>query len=387
MTATSSLRGRLPLRGGAPAAPPSPAGNGRAPTDGSRAGMIMVTPAMALMTLFLVVPFLAAFYFSFTNQRLVSPRPAEFVGEDQFARLLDFEWVTLSPEVDPATGELARDDDGELEYPLRSLIRNNPDYPQFDGLQELWSIPRRHDRRTFFLVGDRLFVRSLLNTFYFALVVVPLQSLFGLILALLVNQRIRGVNIFRTIYFMPVVTSMVVISILWRFIYDGNNGLLNSALSWVTLGGFDGRSWLGDTTTAMPAVIGMSIWQAVGFHMIVWLSGLQTIPGVLYEAAAIDGAGRWAQFRHVTWPGLRFTRIFILITITIAAMGLFTQIDVMTDGGPLDSTSTVVFYAIRQGWGQQNIAYGSAISLVFFLIVLTIALVQRWLTRKDPTAR
>ena len=106
----------------------------------------------------------------------------------------------------------------------------------------------------------------------------------------------------------------------------------------------------------------------------------------MVQAAAIDGASRWAQFRHVTWPGLRACRVFILITITIAAFGLFTQVDVMTNGGPLDSTSSVIFYAVRQGWSQQNIAYGSAISLVFFVMVLAVALVQRWLTREPkPT--
>lgn len=357
----------------------------RRPSDSRWSGITMVSPAMLLILVFLIGPFVAAFYFSFTNQRLVSPNPTEFVGNDQFARLLDFDWVTLEPTVDPQTGDVIRDEDGEPEYPLRETIRDNPDNPQFDGLEEFWSIPRGDDKRTFFLVGDKLFVRSLFNTFYFALVVVPLQSLFGLLLALLVNKKVRGINLFRSIFFMPVVTSMVVISILWRFIYDGNNGLLNSVLNWLTLGGFDGRNWLGDTTTALPAVIGMSIWQAVGFHMIIWLAGLQTIPTVLYEASAIDGAGRWDQFSNVTWPGLRPTRIFVLVTITIAAMGLFTQVDVMTNGGPLDSTSTVIFYAVRQGWGQQNIAYGSAISLVFFCIVLTIALIQGWLTRKDPT--
>ncbi len=351
----------------------------------NRTGMLMVTPAMIFISIFLITPFVAAFYFSFTNQRLVSPNPTEFVGNDQFARLLAFEWVTLSPSLDAATGDLLRNAEGDLEYPLRETIRNNPDNPQFDGLENFWSVPRGGNERTFFLVGDKLFVRSLLNTFYFALVVVPIQSMFGLGLAILVNQKVRGINLFRSIFFMPVVTSMVVISILWRFIYDGNNGLLNAALGWVTLGGFDGRNWLADPTTALPAVIGMSIWQAVGFHMIIWLAGLQTIPTVLYEASSIDGAGRWDQFKHVTWPGLRSTRIFILVTITIAAMGLFTQVDVMTNGGPLDSTSTVVFYAVRQGWGQQNIAYGSAISLVFFIIVLFIALIQRFLTRKDPT--
>lgn len=345
-----------------------------------RAGVLFITPAAVLITLFLIIPFGAAFYFSFTNQRLVSPEPTEVVGNEQFDRLLSFEWVTLSPGRDDA-GEVLRDADGELQYPaLREITRNEPD-SRFDGLQEWFSIGRGGDERTFFLVGDVTFVKSLINTLYFAAIIVPVQALFGLLLALLVNQKIRGVNIFRTIYFMPVVTSMVVISLLWRFIYDADNGLLNSMLGWVTFGAFEGHDWLGSTSTAMPAVMAMSIWSAVGFHMIIWLSGLQSIPGELYEASSIDGASKWDQFKHVTWPGLRNTAVFILITITIAAFGLFTQVDVMTSGGPLDSTSTVVFYAVRQGFNQQNIAYGSAISLFFFFMVLAVALVQRYLTR------
>ncbi len=346
-----------------------------------RTGLAMIAPALLLLSLFLALPFFAAFYFSTTNQRLASPNPTEFVGTDQFERLLTIEWVTLDPVRDDA-GELVRDDAGALQYPVRETIRNNPDAPQFAGLQEWFSIPRGDDQRTFVLVGDRLFMKSLINTILFALVIVPVQSLFGLLLAVLVNQRIRGINIFRSIYFMPVVTSMVVISILWRFIYDAQNGLLNSMLERLTFGAFGGTDWLGNTSTAMPALMGMSIWQAVGLHMIIWLAGLQTIPGELYEAASTDGAGRWAKFRHVTWPGLRATRVFVLVTITIAAFGLFTQVDVMTNGGPLDSTSSVIFYAVRQGWGSQNIAYGSAISVVFFLMVLSVALVQRRLTRE-----
>lgn len=347
-----------------------------------RAGLFMITPAAVLVTLFLIVPFGAAFYFSFTNQRLVSPNPTEVVGGEQFDRLLSFEWVTLEPLVDDA-GNVVRDPEtGDLEYPsTRDLTRNNPG-SRFDGLQTWFSIPWTGDTRVTFFVGDVVFVKSLVNTLYFAAVIVPVQALFGLGLALLVNQKIRGVNIFRTIYFMPVVTSMVVLSLLWRFIYDGENGLLNTILGWLTLGAFDGHDWLGSTATAMPSVMAMSIWSAVGFHMIIWLAGLQSIPGELYEAAAIDGAGKWHQFRHVTWPGLRNTAIFILITITIAAFGLFTQVDVMTSGGPLDSTSTVVYYAVRQGFNQQNIAYGSAISLFFFFMVLTVALIQRYLTRE-----
>lgn len=346
----------------------------------------MVAPVVVLMLLFLVLPFVAGFYFSTTNQRLASPNPTEFVGLAQFDRLLSFEWVTLEPSRDEADNVIV-DDDGNLVYPLRDYIRNNPDYPQFDGLQEWFSIPRGGDKRTFILVGDRLFVKSVINSIYFTAVIVPVQSGLGLILALLVNRRVRGVNVFRTIYFMPVVTSMVVISVLWRFIYDAQNGLLNSILSWFSFGLFTGTDWLGNTSTAMPALIGMSIWQAVGIHMVIWLAGLQTIPGVLYEAAAIDGAGRWKSFRHVTWPGLRLTRIFVLITITIAAFGLFTQVDIMTNGGPLDSTASIVFYAVRQAYNQQNIAYGSAITLCLFMMVLSVALIQRYLTREKRAVR
>jgi multiple sugar transport system permease protein len=132
----------------------------------------------------------------------------------------------------------------------------------------------------------------------------------------------------------------------------------------------------------MPSIMFMSIWQAVGFHMVIWLSGLQTIPGDLYEAADLDGASKWQKFRYVTWPGLKATRTFILVTITIAALSLFAQINIMTQGGPLDSTSTVVFQAVRVGYNQQETAYASAISLVFFALVLAVSLVQRYVTRE-----
>jgi multiple sugar transport system permease protein len=204
----------------------------------------------------------------------------------------------------------------------------------------------------------------------------------GLVLALLINQRTAGVNYFRTIYFIPVVVSMVVVSILFRFIYDGDNGLLNSALVFITGGRFEPVDWMANPSTAMPAIMAMSAWQAVGIHMIIWLAGLQTIPYVLYEAADIDGANNWQKFRHVTWPGLRNTAVFVLVTITIAALGLFTQIDVMTQGGPLDSTTTVIFQAVRRGFKMQDIAYGSAISVVFFIMVLAVAITQRYLTRE-----
>ena len=128
--------------------------------------------------------------------------------------------------------------------------------------------------------------------------------------------------------------------------------------------------------------MGMSIWQAVGFHMVIWLSGLQTISPTLYEASSIEGASKWQTFRYVTWPGLRNTAVLVLIVITMQAFALFAQIDVMTRGGPLDSTTTIVFQAVERGYGKQDISGGSAISVILFVLVLTISLIQRFLTRE-----
>jgi multiple sugar transport system permease protein len=348
----------------------------------SRAGWLMAAPAMLLMLAFMIIPFIMAFGLAFTNQRLISPNPTEFVGTRNFKRLLTIKYMTLDPIVDEGTGEPQQDEDGNLIYPrVREFTRNNPEYPNLDGMQE-WTSWIWGDTKWVLLSGDVVFTKSLINTFFFAFVVVPVQAGLGLLLALLVNQKMRGVNIFRTIYFIPVVVSLVVVSLLWRFIYDGQNGLLNNILGFFTLGAFEPVDWIGNPATAMPAIIGMSIWQGVGFHMIIWLAGLQTIPGHLYEAAAVEGAGTVAQFRYVTWPGLRPTAVFVLVTITIAAFGLFTQVDVMTRGGPLDATTTVIFQMVQRGYEKQDIAGGSAISVIFFIMVLFIALVQRYVTRE-----
>jgi multiple sugar transport system permease protein len=345
----------------------------------------MASPAIVLLTGFLIIPFFLAFVFAFTNQRLISPNPTEYVGFRNFARLLKVRTLTLDPIVDEASGEPVLDEEGNLTYPrVRTFTRKNPEYPQYDGLQE-WKSWNRGDTRLVLLAGDAVFMKSLVNTFTFALVIVPIQGGLGLLLALIVNQRTAGVNIFRTVYFMPVVVSMVVVSLLWRFIYDGQNGLLNTVLGFVTFGSFEPVDWIGIPSTALPAIMAMSIWQGVGFHMVIWLAGLQTIPFVLYEAASVAGASAWQQFRHVTWPGLRHTAVFVLVTITMQAFALFTQIDVMTRGGPLDSTTTVIFQAVQKGFDKQDIAYGSAISVVFFIMVLTVATIQRYVTREESS--
>jgi multiple sugar transport system permease protein len=345
-------------------------------------GWLMAAPAIILLLTFLIVPFFFAFYFSFTNQRLISPNPTEWVGLRNFKSLLTVRTFTLEPLVDETTGQLQRDENGQLVYPsLRDYTRNNPDYPQLDGLRE-WRSWQVGNNRTYLLVSDVVFIKALINTFIFVLIVAPVQAGLALLLALLINQPLRGINIFRTIYFMPVVISMVVIAVLWRFIYDGENGLLNNLLERISFGVFQPVDWLGNKATAMPALIAMSIWQAVGFHMVIWLSGLQTIPAVLYEAASTEGANTLQKFRFITWPGLRNTAVLILIVITIQAFGLFTQVNVMTRGGPLDATQSIVFQAFIRGFEKQDIAGGSAISVILFVIVLTISLIQRYLTRE-----
>lgn len=284
----------------------------------ARTAWLMSSPALVLLTLFLGIPILLTFVLSLTNIRLVSPTPPKFVGLNNFVRAF---------------------------------------------------------------AHDPSFLRSLTNTALFAVIVVPCQSALALALAILVNAKVKGVTVFRTMIFMPVVTSMVVVSILWSFFYE-ENGLFNSVLNTVTGGAWTGVAWLNNPGTAMPAIILLSIWQAVGLHMIIWLSGLQGIDPALYEAADLDGANGWQRFRYVTWPGLHSTMVFILVTITIAAFGLFVQVDVMTSGGPQDATSTLVYHAVRKGYREQDMGYGSAISLIFFIIVLVISLIQRRLTRE-----
>jgi len=341
----------------------------------------MAFPTLSLITLFIVVPLIFAFGLSFTNQRLISPKPTEFVGWQNYYQLLDLSFVKLAPEKD-ADGNLLVDKNGEHKYPrLRTLSRGNPDYEHLRGMRE-WNSWQIGEDRLYLMARDVVFMKAVVNTLFFVMVVAPLQGGLALVLALLINQRLRGINLYRAVFFMPVVVSIVVVSLLWRLIYDANDGLLNNLLGTLSFGLIPAVDWLGSSDTAMESIIAMSIWQAVGFHMVIWLSGLQTISPTLYEAAAIEGSSKWQTFRYVTWPGLRNTAVLVLIVITMQAFALFAQVDVMTQGGPLDSTQTIVFQAVERGYGKQDISGGSTISVLLFVIVLGISLFQRYLTRE-----
>ncbi len=253
----------------------------------------MAGPAVLLLITFLAVPFVLAFVLSFTNQRLLSPNPTDFVGTQNFARLLTVQFLTLEPVIDTVTGEPERDEEGNLTYPrVRDFTRRNPDHPELDGLQEYMDI-RIGDSKVMVLVGDAVFLRSLINTIVFTLVIVPVQGGLALLLALLVNSRMRSVNIFRTIYFVPVVMSMVVVSLLWQFIYSPQGGLLNGIIGTITFGAVKPVDWLGDTALALPAVMLMSMWQAVGFQMVIWLAGLQLIRQVSTRRPRLTVPAGW----------------------------------------------------------------------------------------------
>jgi multiple sugar transport system permease protein len=282
-------------------------------------------PALLLLLVFLIIPFLVAFGISFTDQRLI-PNP------NLPTRMIGF----------------------------RNFIR---------------------------LINDSDFLQALRNNFVFAAVVVPLQTFLALLLAILVNQKLRFINIFRTIYFSPVVTTMVVVAIVWYFLYKPGEGFINQVLQAVSFGKLGPYGWLNDTTLALPAIMILSVWQGVGFQMVIYLAGLQSIPGELYEASLVDGANLWQQFWYITIPQLRNTTIFVVISTTILAFKLFTQVWVMTRGGPQGSTKTDIVYLYEQGFRMLRVGYASAVAVLFFLIVLTVSLIQRVYLKEERAVR
>ena len=211
------------------------------------------------------------------------------------------------------------------------------------------------------------------NTVYFTVLVVPFQCVLALALAMLVSSKFRGVAIFRTMYFSPQLTSMVVISILWTVLYNSNpnTGLINSFL---TSFGMEPINFLSNAKTAMNSIIFMSGWQGAGYQMMIFLAGLQGIPRDQYEAASVDGANKVQQFLFITLPGLKGTIKYVVMITMIQAMKLFTQPYVMTQGGPKNSTKTLVYYIYTQGFQQGNFGYACSVAAVFFVIVVIMSL-------------
>ncbi|MEW8621631.1 MAG: sugar ABC transporter permease [Candidatus Thiodiazotropha endolucinida] len=286
----------------------------------SATALLMAIPALAGLLLFILLPFAAALALAFTDLRLGSPLPVKFVGFAQFVQLF-----------------------------------NDPD-----------------------------FIQALFNNLLFAAVVVPLQTVLALALALLLNQGLPGTVAFRTLFFMPIVFPMSLVSVIWSLIYaPGPDGMMNAFLEWASFGLWEARDFLRDPLLALPGIMLLSIWQGVGFQMVILLAGLQAIPQSLYEAAALDGAGRWQQLLHITLPQLRNPLIFVMLITTILAFRLFDQVQIMTRGGPDNATTTVIYEMVQSAFARQQVALASAMTVVFFLLVLAVTWLQRRYTHHE----
>lgn len=230
------------------------------------------------------------------------------------------------------------------------------------------------------LFDNPLFWKALKNTFFFVVVSGPLSIAVSLGAALLLNSKlVRFKGVFRLVYFMPVVTTLVAVSIVWRFIYHPEFGLLNYGLSFI---GIEKIDWLGDPNWAMPSIIILSIWKNFGYNMIIFIAGLQNIPEELYEAAHIEGANAWQRFTKITLPMLAPTTIFITIITMIGYFQLFAEPYIMTQGGPLDSTLSIVLYMYQEGFRWWNMGYSSSIAFVLFVIILAGTLLQMWYQKR-----
>jgi multiple sugar transport system permease protein len=230
------------------------------------------------------------------------------------------------------------------------------------------------------LFKDDGFQISFWNTIYFTVVSVPLTIVTALLLAILIHRKLKGVKLFRTIFFFPYISSMVAVAVVWNMLYHPTMGPINGVLR--LIGIHNPPGWTSSVVWALPAVILMSVWKQVGYYMIIYLAGLQGIPEYLYEAATIDGAGGWQKFRYVTLPMLTPSTFFICVLVVINSFKVFDQIVIMTDGGPGRATNTLVYYIYNQAFTYFKFGYASAIAMVLFIIVLLTTIIQFKLENK-----
>jgi len=288
-----------------------------------RAAWWFVTPALLVIGVFFVVPILAAFVISLTDfdiYAVADPKNLRFVG-------------------------------------LRNYVR---------------------------VLGAPLFWQALGNTAYFVVVGVPLSIVVSLGAALLLNARLtRWRPLFRTALFAPVVTTLVAVAVIWRYLLHTRYGFFNYALSSI---GIDPIDWLGNPRWAMPAIILLAVWKNFGYNMIILLAGLQTIPDELYEAARIDGASMWRQFRHVTIPMLAAILVMVSILTIAGYFQLFAEPYVMTQGGPLQSTVSVLYLMYEEGFKWWNLGSASAVAFLLALLIFGVTAIQlRWAQRANPS--
>jgi ABC-type sugar transport system permease subunit len=259
---------------------------------------------------------------------------------------------------------------------LASLVLS---FTNYDGLSRPTWVGLANYRDILFgtEAASRLFKTSVVNTLYFTVGQVALEMVSGLALALLVNSRyLRAKALWRTAYYVPVVTSLVAASMIWLWLYHPQAGLFNQALQ---LLGLPRLKWLSDPALAMPSIILMAVWHGAGWSMVIYLAGLQGIPETLYEAAMIDGASAWQQFYSITLPLLAPVTLFVVIISCIGALQVFSQVFVMTQGGPLNATTTVTYEIWTNGFRFFRLGFASAMSFLLFLVILAVSILNNWL--------
>lgn len=282
-------------------------------------GAIFVLPAVVSLLTFIIGPILYSFYISFFHFSFLNPSEAKFVGIHNYIALF----------------------------------------------------------------SDPTFLRALRNTTFYSLGVVPTQTVIALLLALIIDQKIKGQTFFRVSYFLPTVTSIVAVAVIFIFLFK-NDGLLNQLLHLI---GFQGADWFNNPTFALPAIMSMAVWTTVGQFMMIYLSGLQEIPDEIYEAGAIDGASGIQRFRFITVPMLKRTTFFVVVMSLIGTFQVFDQAYIISggEGGPLNSTMTVVLYLFRTAFKDMNMGYASAMAFILFIIIFVITLLQKRLFEEEAS--
>ncbi|MEA2067490.1 MAG: sugar ABC transporter permease [Thermotogota bacterium] len=229
------------------------------------------------------------------------------------------------------------------------------------------------------LFKDELFWKALFNTFYCLIVALPVTVILALGSAIMLNrEQTYFKNFFKVSYYLTFITNTVAIAIVWRWILNSQYGIMNYLLGLI---GIEGPNWLGDPAWTMPSVIMLVVWRAIGYNMILFLAGLQNIPEYLYEVAELDGATRWQKFIHVTLPMLRPTMLFVTVMMIIGYLQLFQEPYMLTGGGPLNSTLSIVLYLYEQGFQYFNLGYASTIAVILFLIIMGMTLLRMRATK------
>ncbi|WP_347553154.1 sugar ABC transporter permease (plasmid) [Pseudalkalibacillus hwajinpoensis] len=277
---------------------------------------LFLAPAFILLGLFLIVPATLAIYYAFTDYYLLTPGDRQFIGLDNFIEVFK----------------------------------------------------------------DPIFIQSLKNIMIFVICIIPIQVGVALGLALLINKQRRGNIFFKVAFFSPVVLSLVVISVLWLYLLNPSEGLINSLLVNI---GLDPQPFLSSPNQAIYTIVFVSAWQGAGYQMLIFLAGLQNIPSDVYEAGKIDGVNRWQKFLYITMPLLKPTSILIMITTLISAFKLIIQPMIMTQGGPMNSTMTPVYYIFQTGFTDRMIGYSSAMMVTFGILIGIVTFVQSKISKED----